>query len=149
MKIIFWFVPQTALMVILAVGAVSPVITVQGRDRSVERRSESSALFQNVSKALEESGLERDAAEEKVYGLFAQNTPNLDVQFDNLTNRPELDINRDSLVRALSKRALYDRKIDLADYHSLTGLVHEIKGHALCDIKRQAVLEVSLQNQAV
>lgn len=149
MKIIFWFVPQTALMVILAVGVVAPVITVQSRERGIERRSESSVVCHSVSKFLEESGLERDAAREKAYGLFAQNSPDIDRQFENLTSRPELDIDRESLVRVLSKRALYGRNVDLGDYHSLTGLVHELKGHALCDVKRGAVREVSVQNRMV
>jgi len=149
MKILFWIRPQTALMVILAVNVFVPALSAEVCEIRIERKSESSMIYKRVYDLLVDSGLDADVAKQKVSGLFSADTSKLDLRFQNLTSHPELGIEHESLIKVFSKRALYDRAINLEDYHTLTSLVHDIKGHALSDAQRHAILQVSALNQAV
>ncbi|ADR33851.1 hypothetical protein Sulku_1188 [Sulfuricurvum kujiense DSM 16994] len=149
MKIMFWITPRAALVVILSTNLFIPTVNAENFETRIERKSEISNIHHSVLKLLEDGGLEKEAAFEKVSSLFLSNHAEVDRQFDNLSRHPELGIDDESLLRVLSKRALYGRNVDFRDYHSLTGLVHDIKKCALSNSERKAIHEVSALNQTV
>lgn len=149
MKIMFWIRPHAALIVILAVNIFVPALNAENRQSSIERKTESSRTYDQVFNVLADNGLEKDIAEEKLQVLFGVERANVDVQIQNLLGHPVLEIQHEALIKTLAKRALYGRNINLQDYHSLTGLVHDLKGHALCEAERNGLFEVSALNRTL
>jgi len=149
MKIIFWITPRAALVVILSANLFIPIANAENFETRIERKAEISNIQHSVLKLLEDDGLEKEAAFEKVSSLFKSNYAGIDRQVANLISHPELCIDDKSLLRVLSKRALYGRNVDFRDYHSLTGLVHDTKKCALSNSERKAIHEISALNQTV
>lgn len=149
MKILFWFGPRTALIVILSANMLLFPARARSIECEIEQQKEKSTIQQNVLDDLENKGLESETALQMASLMMKIDPTRLDRQCHNLCINPELGIDRTSLVKALSKRLLYRRNIDLEEYHALTGLVHDIKGHDLTQSQRQALLEVARLNRSI
>lgn len=149
MKILFWLGPRTALIVILSANMLVFPARARSIEYEIEQQKEKSSIYLNVLNDLENKGLDNEIALQKASLLMSMNPTKLDQQCHNLCINPELGIDRANLVQALSKRLLYGRNVDFEEYHALTGLIHEIKGHNLTQSQRKAILEVARLNRSV
>lgn len=149
MKIMFRISPRTALIVILSSTLFVPPINAKNIETRNERKAQTDDILFQVSTYLEDNGLDKEVALEKVSTLFGPHHPGLQRHVLNLASHSGLDIEYARLIEVCSKRALYGRSIDFSNYHSLTGLVQDIKGIVLSESQRHAIHEVALLNQTV
>lgn len=147
MKITFWIKTPAVLIIIAATNILSISQAADNASIGTQRILESSELYQSLTQSLEDNGLERETAVQMTQKVFATNANHPDQMLRNLLNHPVLRIDETKLMKCLSKRALYSRIVDLRNYHSLTGLVQDIKGHTLSEYERQAIHDVVMMNQ--
>lgn len=143
MKRTFLFNTRTALIVLLAANAANPLYALQVTTTISHTKSESSSIQDAVFAELKADGLEHEVAAKKSVALFSTMAP---IKLHHLQMHPVLALTEASIVKALAKRALFDKPLDLDSYDSMTGFVQEIKGHGLTVSERDAIAEITLLN---
>lgn len=142
---IFLLKTRTFIIVLLASNIAAPSYAIPVQTDLLQRRGEARSIHWLLVRDLKNKGLDTDVAERKVSHLFSKNPDGIEYKLTRLESHPDLRLQSSDIMNALTKRALVDRKIDMNNYHSLTALVHDVKGHALSDAERKAILEIALK----
>lgn len=145
MKRIFLLNTQSVLIIFLITGFSNPIYAIQFTPETFHIKPENLFIKGAVVENLEDRGLERSAAQQKASDLF--NGSLIDVKLGKLQTHPSLMIGIEPLITSLAKRALFDRKVNMNDYHSLLGLVQDINGKYLNKDELEAVKNIAIMDQ--
>lgn len=85
---------------------------------------------EHISNVLQQQGLEKEAAQEKAKKVFGADDGYAAVWMHNFHTHFK-EVSADEMRRAVAKRALFGKEVDLCSYDVLVGLVHEIMGKKL------------------
>lgn len=103
----------------------------------------------SIAAHLEAQGLEKSVAKKRAQDLFSSNGNDIEVKLHHLQTHPSLALSRQEIDKALAKRALYQRSLDLDTYASLVGFLQEIKAHPLDKGVLEAVQQITTLNRSL
>lgn len=106
------------------------------------------SIGENIGHLLHRQGLDKAVAYEKAKNVFGVNELYATIGIQNLLAHYG-NISVDSLHRVVAKRALFDKKTDLASYDALVSLVHEIKGAGLDPKELHTLRQVAAVNRSL
>ena len=129
------------LSVALQARALAPV-------NEIDVRQIESSISENIGSILYSQGLDKAVAYEKAKHVFGVNELHATIGIQNLLAHYE-NISVDSLHKVVAKRALFDKKVDLASYDALVSLVHEIKGTGLERKELHTLRQVAAVNRSL
>lgn len=104
---------------------------------------------ENVRYFLQKQGLNPSVALEKATQVFSANEINATVRMHNLLSHCKEDVSIDALYRAVAKRALLNKKVNLASYATLVSLVQDVKGVGLDNEELTMLQKVASVNSLV
>lgn len=105
------------------------------------------STHKSVADLLEAQGLEKSTAWKRAQRLFRSD--NIEVKLQHLQTHPTLDLSREEIDKALAKRALYQRPLDLDSYASLVGFLQEMKSHPLDKDVLEAAQQITTLNRSL
>lgn len=141
--------PKTVIIgTVLLLGNLT--VTLQARPTAViykdSIRKPDHRADESISFLLQQQGLEKAAAQEKAKRVFGTDAAYAAVWMHNLHAQFE-GVSMDALGRAVAKRALFDKPVDLTSYDALVGLVHEIRGKKLTEGELHRLRNVAAANR--
>jgi hypothetical protein len=140
---------RTALVALLVTNFIQPLHAVREAKTSVsQNRKASTSLTGSVIKKLENDGLDHQAAIEKTSEMLKGDPQFATLKLDLLLSHEKLGLSDESVIEAMSRRALFGKALDLDSYDSLTGFIQDIKGRPLNDLERAVVREIAALEQA-
>jgi|APIni6443716594_1056825.scaffolds.fasta_scaffold759912_1 hypothetical protein len=144
MKRILLLNTQSVLIIFLITGFSNPIYAIQFIPETFHTKAESPSIKDAVVQNLADRGLERSTAQQKTADLF--NGSLIDTKLTQLQMHPSLMIGTEPLIASVAKRALFDRKVNMNDYHSLLGLVQDINGKCLNKDELEAVKNIAMMD---
>ena len=116
----------------------------------VNHKSKSeNSVYKNIAELLEAKGLEKSAASEKAKQLFGAKTKNIEVKLHHIQSHPALSLSVEEINQALTRRALFEKPLNLDAYDSLVGFIQEIKGRSLEQNALEAVQQITMLNRTL
>lgn len=117
---------RSVFLIFLASSAANPLFasTIYIYSAS-ERQQERSVTHKDIQDILISKGLENNAALKKSQAVF-KNSQNINLKLSYLCKNPNLALQRDKIVEAFAKYALFDKECDLNSYDSVVGFVQSI-----------------------
>lgn len=117
---------RSVFLIFLASSAANPLFasTIYIYSAS-ERQQERSVTQKDIQDILISKGLENSAALKKSQAVF-KNSQNIHLKLSHLCKNSNLALQRDKIVEAFAKYALFDKECDLNSYDSVVGFVQSI-----------------------
>ncbi len=135
---------------VLIVGNVAFAVTLQrpgSQNKQVATAQQESAQAMLVQ-LLQERGLEKESALQKVMNLFTADPFVANAQLDILLSEVKM-LKADKVYDYLSKQALFSKTVDLGSYDALIRMVHDIENIHPDSALREILKRTAQKNSSI